>query len=81
LGRSSAITVLGEYRQAIEDYDRAIGTIEQYTQEHFERTDELLPIKGNVLEPGGRTTHKGQILRLYEEGVDPGRDQSRHWSG
>ncbi len=51
--------------------NRSIGTIKQYTQEHFERTGELLPIKGNVLDTGGRTTHKGQILRLYEQGMAP----------
>jgi hypothetical protein len=51
--------------------NRSIGTIKQYTQEHFERTGELLPIKGNVLDTGGRTTHKRQILRLYEQGMAP----------
>jgi hypothetical protein len=39
--------------------------------DHFEQTGELLPTKGYVLDQGSKPTHKGIILRLYEQGVAP----------
>jgi len=51
--------------------NRSISTVGSYIQEHFEQTGELLPIKGYVLDRGCRPTHKGHILRLYEQGVAP----------
>lgn len=51
--------------------NRSIGTVSRYVRDHFERTDELLPIKGYVLDQGSRPTHKGHILRLYEQGMAP----------
>jgi DNA-binding CsgD family transcriptional regulator len=51
--------------------NRSIATVGSYVQEHFERTGEPLPIKGYVLDQGSRPTHKGHILRLYEQGMAP----------
>jgi len=51
--------------------NRSVSTVSGYVNEHFEQTDELLPIKGYVLDQGSRPTHKGQILRLYEQGMAP----------
>jgi len=51
--------------------NRSVGTVSGYVKEHFERTGELLPIKGYVLDQGSRPTHKGHILRLYEQGMSP----------
>jgi hypothetical protein len=51
--------------------NRSIATVGRYIQEHFEQTGELLPIKGYVLDQGSRPTHKGHILRLYEQGMAP----------
>jgi hypothetical protein len=47
------------------------STVGRYIQEHFEQTSELSPIKGYVLDPGRHPTHKGRILRLYEQGMAP----------
>lgn len=51
--------------------NRSIATVGRYVREHFERTGELLPIKGYVLDQGSRPTHKGHVLRLYEQGFAP----------
>jgi len=51
--------------------NRSIATVSHYVRDHFERTGELLPIKGYVLDQGSRPTHKGHILRLYERGMAP----------
>jgi len=51
--------------------NRSIATVSRYVRDHFERTGELLPIKGYVLDQGSRPTHKGHILRLYEQGMAP----------
>jgi len=51
--------------------NRSVGTMGRYVRDHFERTGELLPIKGYVLDQGSRPTHKGHILRLYEQGMAP----------
>jgi predicted transcriptional regulator len=47
------------------------STVGRYIREHFEQTGELLPIKGYVLDLGRHPTHKGHILRLYEQGMVP----------
>lgn len=36
-----------------------------------ETTGELLPLKGTRMDQGSRPTHKGQIVRLFEEGLAP----------
>jgi hypothetical protein len=51
--------------------NRSMATVRRCIQEHFERSGELLPIKGYVLDKGSKPTHKGVILRLYERGVAP----------
>lgn len=51
--------------------NRSVTTVRRCIQEHFEQTDELLPIKGYVLDQGSKPTHKGVILRLYEQGIAP----------
>ncbi len=51
--------------------NRSIDTVRRCILEHFEQTGELLPIKGYVLDQGSKPTHKGVILRLYEQGVSP----------
>ena len=51
--------------------NRSIGTVRRCVQEHFEQTGELLPLKGYVLDQGAHPTHKGVILRHYEEGLAP----------
>jgi len=51
--------------------NRSITSVGHYIQDHFDRTGELLPIKGYVLDQGSRPTHKGHILQLYEQGMAP----------
>ena len=51
--------------------NRSINTVRRCILDHFERTGELLPIKGYVLDQGSSPTHKGVILRLYEKGIAP----------
>jgi hypothetical protein len=51
--------------------NRSFGTVRRCVQEHFKRTGELLPLKGYVLDQGSYPTHKGVILRHYEEGMAP----------
>lgn len=36
-----------------------------------EKTGEILPLKGYVLDQGSLPTHKGIIIDLYEHGVSP----------
>lgn len=51
--------------------NRSISTVQRCIWDHFEQSDELLPIKGYVLDQGSKPTHKGVILRLYEKGLAP----------
>ena len=51
--------------------NRAIATVRRCIMDYFEQTGELLPIKGYVLDQGSRPTHKGIILRHYEQGQAP----------
>ena len=51
--------------------NRSISTVRCCILDHFEQTGELLPTKGYVLDQGSKPTHKGIILRLYEQGVAP----------
>jgi len=43
----------------------------QYVKEWTEETGEILPLKGYRMDQGSRPTHKGEIIRLYEQGVEP----------
>ncbi len=43
----------------------------QYVREWEEETGELLPMKGYRMDQGSRPTHKKEIVRLYEQGLEP----------
>lgn len=43
----------------------------KYVREWEEETGELLPLKGYRMDQGSRPTHKKEIVRLYEQGVEP----------
>ncbi|MCP4358576.1 MAG: DUF1670 domain-containing protein [Chloroflexi bacterium] len=43
----------------------------QYVKEWAAETGEILPLKGYRMDQGSRPTHKGEIIRLYEQGVEP----------
>ena len=51
--------------------NRSLATIGKYLKEHQEKTGEILPLKGYVLDQGSLPTHKGIIVSLYEQGVSP----------
>jgi hypothetical protein len=51
--------------------NRSIPVVRRRIREHFEQTGELVPTKGFILDQGSNPTHKGIILRLYEEGEAP----------
>jgi hypothetical protein len=51
--------------------NRTTSTIGKYLKAYFEKTGEILPMKGYVLDQGSNPTHKGIIISLYEQGVSP----------
>jgi len=52
--------------------NRSLTTMQQYVAEYEARyPNDPLPLKGYILDQGSRPTHKGIILSLYEQGVDP----------
>jgi hypothetical protein len=51
--------------------NRTVGTIGKYLKAYFEKTGEVLPMKGYVLDQGSNPTHKSLIISLYEQGVSP----------
>jgi hypothetical protein len=51
--------------------NRTTTTIGKYLKAYFEKTGEILPMKGYVLDQGSNPTHKGIIISLYEQGVSP----------
>lgn len=51
--------------------NRTLGTIGKYLKAYFEKTGEVLPMKGYVLDQGSNPTHKGIIISLYEQGISP----------
>ncbi|HKZ40248.1 MAG TPA: DUF1670 domain-containing protein [Candidatus Hodarchaeales archaeon] len=51
--------------------NRSLTTVGKYLKAYFEKTGEILPMKGYVLDQGSNPTHKGIILSLYEQGVSP----------
>jgi transposase len=51
--------------------NRSYEVIRQYIKEWEEETGELLPLKGYRMDQGCRPTHKREIVRLYEQGVEP----------
>lgn len=51
--------------------NRSLTTVGKYLKAYFEKTGEILPMKGYVLDQGSNPTHKGIIISLYEQGVSP----------
>ena len=51
--------------------NRSYQTIARYVQEWHKETEELLPLKGYKMDQGASPTHKGQIVRLFEQGKHP----------
>lgn len=51
--------------------NRSLTTIRKYLDAYREKTGEILPLKGYVLDQGSLPTHKAIIISLYEQGVSP----------
>jgi hypothetical protein len=52
--------------------NRSLTTMCKYIAEYeAQHPDDPLPLKGYILDQGSRPTHKGIILNLYEQGIDP----------
>jgi hypothetical protein len=51
--------------------NRGLTTIGKYLKAYFEKTGEVLPMKGYVLDQGSNPTHKGIIISLYEQAISP----------
>ena len=51
--------------------NKSYEVIRQYIKEWEEETGELPPLKGYRMDQGCRPTHKKEIVRLYEQGVEP----------
>lgn len=52
--------------------NRGLNTMQKYVAEYEAKyPEDPLPLKGYILDQGSRPTHKGIILSLYEQGVDP----------
>ncbi len=52
--------------------NRSLTTMCKYIAEYeAHHPDDPLPLKGYILDQGSRPTHKGIILNLYEQGIDP----------
>ena len=50
--------------------NRSAATISKRIQEYHEQNDDILPLKGYILDMGRGTTHKKKILNLYEKGIE-----------
>lgn len=51
--------------------NRSLATIGKYLKSYQEKTKEISPLKGYVLDQGSLPTHKGIIVSLYEQGISP----------
>ena len=52
--------------------NRSLSTMQKYVAEYeVQHPEDPLPLKGYMIDQGSRPTHKGIILNLYEQGVDP----------
>ena len=51
--------------------NRSLATIRRYLDAYREKTGEILPLKGYVLDQGSLPTHKAIIISLYEQGISP----------
>lgn len=45
--------------------------VRKYVREIEAETEKPLPLKGYRMDQGSRPTHKGDIIRLYEQGLEP----------
>ena len=48
--------------------NRSLTTISRYLKEYHEEHKEVLSTKGNILDQGSSSSHKGVIIDLYERG-------------
>ncbi len=46
-------------------------SVRKYVREIETETGQPLPLKGYKMDQGSRPTHKGDIIRLYEQGLEP----------
>lgn len=51
--------------------NRSLTTIRKYLEAYRNKTGEILPLKGYVLDQGSLPTHKGIIISLHEQGISP----------
>ena len=51
--------------------NRSYALVSRYVKEWYEQTGELLPLKGYRMDQGASPTHKGEVVRLYEQGKEP----------
>lgn len=51
--------------------NRGYETARRYLREWEEETGTLLPLKGTRMDQGSKPTHKGEIARLFERGLEP----------
>jgi hypothetical protein len=51
--------------------NRSYEVTRKYVREWGAETGELLPLKGYRMDQGSSPTHKKEIVRLYEQGVEP----------
>lgn len=49
----------------------SLGSVGKYLRHYYEQHQEVLPMKGYVLDQGSNPTHKGIIIELYEQAVSP----------
>ena len=47
------------------------AAVRTYVRERETETGQPLPLKGYKMDQGSRPTHKGDIIRLYEQGLEP----------
>ena len=51
--------------------NKSYEVVRKYAEEWREETGEVLPLKGYRMDQGRSPTHKREIARLYEEGLEP----------
>lgn len=51
--------------------NRSLTTLRKYLDAYRSKTNEILPLKGYVLDQGSVPTHKAIIIPLYEQGISP----------
>lgn len=51
--------------------NRSLTTIGKYLKAYHKEKNEILPMKGYMLDQWSNPTHKGIIISLYEQGISP----------